>query len=326
MLNCFLLYELWPGERLVLEKALPRYRRPHRPISVSAVPFGLGIDIWRSCRFIGALMRSLRALPGGIGRLVPCMIGANHCRSRHIGGRSVVMGLLPVPERLLSWPFMVGPLQIPFLGLLLHFWQVLCHCGVVSVAILAQVGIQAPGLSFRRICHLGKTRFESGFVCCVHRMAPVACRPIIKCGKSGCTGSCPLSVVEYGFTAGKMPATCRTCGKTFPRPNVTRSDFLPAESERKKRNRSPNSSPGMSRRSRNVSPAMSRKSSVVSWCDSPREQSGVNGEDAVMEDGTATHQAEINKQIKANDKLRKISRTCQRNTGRLSKVTVSIRK
>ena len=35
-----------------------------------------------------------------------------------------------------------------------------------SVAILAQVGIQAPGLSFRCICHLGipiKTRFESGF-------------------------------------------------------------------------------------------------------------------------------------------------------------------
>ena len=36
----------------------------------------------------------------------------------------------------------------------------------LSVAILAQVGIQAPGLSFRCICHPGnptKTRFESGF-------------------------------------------------------------------------------------------------------------------------------------------------------------------
>ena len=32
----------------------------------------------------------------------------------------------------------------------------------------------------------------------VHRMAPVDCRPIIKCGNSGCTGSCPLSVVENG--------------------------------------------------------------------------------------------------------------------------------
>ena len=42
------------GERLVLVKALPRYQRPGRPISVSAVPFGPGI-------------------------------GANHCRLRRIG-------------------------------------------------------------------------------------------------------------------------------------------------------------------------------------------------------------------------------------------------
>ena len=32
-----------------------------------AVPFGPGIDIWRSCRFIGAMMRSLCLLPGGLG-------------------------------------------------------------------------------------------------------------------------------------------------------------------------------------------------------------------------------------------------------------------
>ena len=70
---------------LVLEKASPRYRRPGRPISVSAVPFGPGIDIWRSCRFIGAHMRSLFTLHGGIGRFVPCRIGVNHGRLRHIG-------------------------------------------------------------------------------------------------------------------------------------------------------------------------------------------------------------------------------------------------
>ena len=62
------LYELWAGERLVLEKAVNQYRRHGRPISVSAVPFGPGTDIWRSCRFIGALFRALSALPGGIGR------------------------------------------------------------------------------------------------------------------------------------------------------------------------------------------------------------------------------------------------------------------
>ena len=43
-----ILDELWAGERLSLEKAHPRYLRPGRPISVSAVPFGPGIDIWRS--------------------------------------------------------------------------------------------------------------------------------------------------------------------------------------------------------------------------------------------------------------------------------------
>ena len=190
-----------------------------------------------------------------------------------------------------------------------------------SVAILAQ----APGLSFRCICHLSNpimTRFESGFVWCVHRMAPVACRPIIKCVKSGCTGCCPLSVVEYGYTAGRNPATCRTCGKTFLRPKVTLSDFVLAKSGRKKGNRGRNSSPSMSRRSRNVSPAMSRKSSVVSWSDTPREQSEANGEDAVMEDGTETLQAEINKKIKANDKLRKILTNMPRNTGQVENAIV----
>ena len=54
-----ILYELWAGERLSLEKAHPRYLRPGRQISVSAVPFGPGIDIWRSCLLVGALMRSL---------------------------------------------------------------------------------------------------------------------------------------------------------------------------------------------------------------------------------------------------------------------------
>ena len=51
---------------------------------------------------------------------------------------------------------------------------------------------------------------------------------------------------------------------------------------------------------------MSRRSSVVSWSDSPRDQTEPKSEDAVMEDCTESHQAEINKKIRANDKLRKI--------------------
>ena len=45
---------------------------------LSAVPLGPGIDIWRPCWFIGALIRSLCALPGGVGGFMPCSVGANH--------------------------------------------------------------------------------------------------------------------------------------------------------------------------------------------------------------------------------------------------------
>ena len=101
-----ILYELWAGERLSLEKACPRYLRPGRPISVSVVPFGPGIDIWRSCRFIGALMRSLCLLPGGLRRFVPCSIGANHCRLRHIGWEKCGHGLSSRPRESASVPFL----------------------------------------------------------------------------------------------------------------------------------------------------------------------------------------------------------------------------
>ena len=116
-----ILYELWVGERLTIEKAHPRYLRPRRPISVPAVPFGPGIDIWRSCRFIGALMRSLCLLPGGLGHFVPCSIGCNHCRLRHIGWDKCCHGL---PRRL-SWmschSFFSTLLGLPMRCLLVHF-------------------------------------------------------------------------------------------------------------------------------------------------------------------------------------------------------------
>ena len=88
-----ILYELWAGDRLRLEKAVPRYRRPGRSISVSAVPFGPGID-----RFIGALFRGLRDLPLGIRHFFPCDIGANHCRLRHIGWERCGHGLTSRPH------------------------------------------------------------------------------------------------------------------------------------------------------------------------------------------------------------------------------------
>ena len=68
---------------------------------------------------------------------------------------------------------------------------------------------------------------ESGQTGELHRMEPVALRPIIKCRQTGCAGSCPPSVVGYGYQAGKETATCRICGTNFPRYNVILSDLVP---------------------------------------------------------------------------------------------------
>ena len=93
------LYEKWAGERLVIEGAVPFARRVGRPLSVSAVPVGPGIDIGRSCRFLGSLIRFLALLPGGLFWFLPCRIGANHCWLRHLGLNSVGMGLLLGPGK-----------------------------------------------------------------------------------------------------------------------------------------------------------------------------------------------------------------------------------
>ena len=100
------MYELWAGERLQLEKAVPRYLRPGRPISVSAVPFGPGTDIWRSCRFLGALFRGLRDLPFGLTAfcfLVTLVLITEGCGT--LGASGVVMVLLPGPVSLRLRPF-----------------------------------------------------------------------------------------------------------------------------------------------------------------------------------------------------------------------------
>ena len=97
-----ILYERWAGERLVLEMSVPKMRRLNRPNSVSAVPIGPSIDIWRSCRFWGAMLRALGGLPGGLGRFIPCRSVANHCRLRSIGWERFGHGLT---FRLLNWLF-----------------------------------------------------------------------------------------------------------------------------------------------------------------------------------------------------------------------------
>ena len=86
---------------------------------------------------------------------------------------------------------------------------------------------------------------------------------------------------------------------TSRRSRNTLSDFFPVKSDKKKGHSSRNVSPATPPCSRN-------KCLDVSWSDSPRDQAVPKSEDAVMEDCTESHQAEINRKIRANDKLRKI--------------------
>ena len=112
-----ILYELWAGERLSLEKAVPRHRRVGRPISVSAVPFGPGIDIWRSCRFFRAIFRAFSLLPGGLGRFLPGVLVLIIVAFGTLVGINVVMVLHPGHVRLLLFGFWMSFLF--FLGILL---------------------------------------------------------------------------------------------------------------------------------------------------------------------------------------------------------------
>ena len=95
---------------------------------------------------------------------------------------------------------------------------------------------------------------------------------------------------QKGFKVGRSQPRAGRVGRLSRAPNVTLSDFLPAKGDGKKV----------------PSPAMSRRSSWVSWSGSPREQAVPSGNDAVMEDCTESHQSEINRKIKANNKLQKI--------------------
>ena len=57
-------------------------------------------------------------------------------------------------------------------------------------------------------------------------MAPKVVRPSVKCARRGCTGHCPLRVIEAGFKPGKKRAVCLECGQEFPKPNFTLEDFI----------------------------------------------------------------------------------------------------
>ena len=151
-LELLILYERWAGERLVVESAVPFARRVGRPISVSAVPVGPGIDIGRSCRFLGSLFRFLALLPGGLIRFVPCHIGANHCRLRHSGWEKCGHGLTSRPQET-SHPGFLDSLLAVF-GYPVGSGGLLLSVGFVLV-ILPSVGLVGVCLilvEFRLYC------------------------------------------------------------------------------------------------------------------------------------------------------------------------------
>ena len=65
-LELLILYECAAGERLVVERAVSCGRRAERPISMSAAPVGLDIDIWSSCGFLGCILPAAVAAASGL--------------------------------------------------------------------------------------------------------------------------------------------------------------------------------------------------------------------------------------------------------------------
>ena len=91
-------------------------------ISVSAVPFGPGIENWRSCRFIGAMMRSLCLLNGGLVDLFLALLVLIIAGFVILVGRGVVMVLPRGLGRVLRSLFWMSYYSsfITLLGLLVH--------------------------------------------------------------------------------------------------------------------------------------------------------------------------------------------------------------
>ena len=93
-----MLYELWAGQRLSLETALPKYQWRRRSITVAAASVTAETVIWRSCGFMGAMFRALVHLPGGIRRFVPEEVGGSNKRLLRFGWEQCGHGLSCRPK------------------------------------------------------------------------------------------------------------------------------------------------------------------------------------------------------------------------------------
>ena len=76
-------------------------------------------------------------LPGGLGRFVPCSIGANHCRLRHVGRERCGHGLTSRPRESASELFLnelLGLFHYPP-GSLVHCLLVLYSFGIALLVL-----------------------------------------------------------------------------------------------------------------------------------------------------------------------------------------------
>ena len=92
-LELLILFEQWAGHRLLSEKVVRPHVRAGRPISLPSVPVSEGIEIRHGCQFLSSLLRALGKLLGGLGRFLPCRLGAHLSRLRHVGWNQCSHGL-----------------------------------------------------------------------------------------------------------------------------------------------------------------------------------------------------------------------------------------
>ena len=118
---------------------------------MSAVPVGPSIEIWRSCGLLGAMIRALRCLPGGCGRLIPYRVGANHCRLRAVGWEQCGHGLNCKPLEV-SGPLVLGSLVIIFRY----------PAGSEDALIAGRLHMRYCNVSFAETSHLGVAQGRKG--------------------------------------------------------------------------------------------------------------------------------------------------------------------
>ena len=90
-----ILYQLWAGERLVLKRLFPSTAGRVAQFQCRLVLLVQALIFGAPAGFIGALLRWLCALPGGIGRFTRFDIGPITAGFGTLVGRSAVMDLLP---------------------------------------------------------------------------------------------------------------------------------------------------------------------------------------------------------------------------------------